>query len=220
MSVESPLRSGTDRPLSLIETLRFDPAHGCIRADLHLARMAASAQHFGKKFDLDTATRELHNIKSDTQLRVRLYLDEQDMLTLTANPFVPIRSGQSWTVAIARTKLDAANSVLMHKTSLRQTYDEARAEFDTANVNEVILKNQHGHVCEGAITSVFVQKGDILVTPPLHDGLLRGVLRQELLETGKAVEGTVTPQHLETLPFFVGNSLRGLIPAKLYPNES
>lgn len=41
-----------------------------------------------------------------------------------------------------------------------------------------------------------------------------GVLREMLLEEGKAVEGPVTPDDLKD-GFFVGNIVRGLIPAKL-----
>ncbi len=220
MSVESPLRGGTDRPLGLIETLRYEPAQGCIRAELHLARMAASAHHFVKKFDQDVARQKLTFIQSEAPLRVRLYLDEHDVLTLTTHPFVPIQRGQSWTVEIAKTKLDAANPLLLHKTSLRKIYESARTEYDAALVDEVILTNQHGHICEGTITNLFVQRGALLLTPPLQDGLLRGVLRQELLETGKAVEATITIDDLKSAPFFVGNSLRGLIPAKLLQDKS
>ena len=49
-----------------------------------------------------------------------------------------------------------------------------------------MLLNERGEVCEGTITSVFVDIGDgALLTPPLRCGLLPGVLRGEMLDAGK-----------------------------------
>lgn len=219
MSVESTLRSRTDQPLGLIETLRYQPDIGCIRQDRHLARMSNSAQHFGKVFDPRDAAAKLKALSGDQVLRVRLYLDEHDLLTLSAHPYLPIAKDKFWTVAIAQTKLQSSNPLLAHKTNLRKTYEAARGEFDQELVDEVLLCNEQGNLCEGAITNVFVQKGQQLLTPLLANGLLRGVLREELLETGQASEALLKPSDLEEFPFFVGNSLRGLIPAKLLRDQ-
>jgi para-aminobenzoate synthetase/4-amino-4-deoxychorismate lyase len=54
----------------------------------------------------------------------------------------------------------------------------------------------------------------VLLTPPLSAGLLPGVLRAELIESGRAVEAALTRADLNH-GFFVGNALRGLIPATL-----
>ncbi|HEY0281959.1 MAG TPA: aminodeoxychorismate synthase component I [Rhizomicrobium sp.] len=50
------------RPLELIETLRFSPGEGFIRSDLHLERMARSAETFGMKFDIRQAHRALDEV--------------------------------------------------------------------------------------------------------------------------------------------------------------
>jgi len=56
----------------------------------------------------------------------------------------------------------------------------------------------------------------LFLTQPLRCGCLPGVLRQEMLLNGKAKEQVL---YLEDLiipnKLFVGNSLRGLIPADL-----
>ncbi|MBL7372835.1 hypothetical protein INQ23_26340, partial [Escherichia coli] len=46
----------------------------------------------------------------------------------------------------------------------------------------------------------------------LARGLLPGVLRAELIETGRAVEGDLMPADLAG-GFYVGNALRGLVSA-------
>ena len=50
-----------------------------------------------------------------------------------------------------------------------------------------------------------------LNTPPLGSGLLAGVQRAELLETGRAIEAVLRPEDLACGTILVGNSLRGLV---------
>jgi 4-amino-4-deoxychorismate lyase len=216
MPVESPLRGRNNQHFGLIETLRYEPDFGCIRADRHVARMETSAAHFSRKFDANNARSLLAKVSGEAPLRLRLFLDEQDRLSLTSHPFVPVPEVTIWKVAIAQSiRLEANNPFLAHKTTLRSHYDQARAEYPVDMADEIILLNEQGHVCEGTITSVFVEQERILMTPPLADGLLRGILREELLETGKAIEHPLVPDDLERGQFFVGNSLRGLLPARL-----
>ncbi len=215
MSIEGPLRSRQHQPLSLIETLRYEPGIGCIRADRHIKRMTNSALALGKHFDVVRATHDLRAIGASIPLRVRLVLDHENQLTLGTFPFTPTPPETIWRIAIAATKLDASDPLLQHKTSLRDRYEAGRAEYPISEIDEVLLENQHGHLCEGTITNLFLKRGGTLVTPPLEDGLLKGVLRQEMLDSGMAEEGVVTRQDLDNNQFFIGNSLRGLISAVL-----
>ena len=82
----------------------------------------------------------------------------------------------------------------------------------------MILLNEAGQVCEGTITSLFLDMGNgaPLRTPALTCGLLAGVLRGELIEKGEAVEANLTIDDIGSASkIFVGNSLRGLIAARL-----
>jgi 4-amino-4-deoxychorismate lyase len=80
-------------------------------------------------------------------------------------------------------------------------------------LDEVLLQNGAGEVCDGTITTVFFDAGQGLRTPPLRCGLLPGVLREEMLETGQAQEGVLRAGDLPQVRLWVGNSLRGLTPA-------
>ena len=72
-------------------------------------------------------------------------------------------------------------------------------------------------ISEPTITSFFVDDGSgILKTPPLECGLLPGILREKLLQNDKAVEAVLTLDDARRAEgVFLGNSLRGLIPAEL-----
>jgi para-aminobenzoate synthetase/4-amino-4-deoxychorismate lyase len=99
---------------------------------------------------------------------------------------------------------------LRHKTSDRAFYDEARRS--RPDCDEVLFTTLDGRLTEGSITALFVERDGTLHTPRLEAGLLPSVLRRELVDTGRAVEADLFAADLDA-PFYVGNSLRGLIPA-------
>ena len=145
-------------------------------------------------------------------LRVRLELFPDGRTEVQTAPFIPLAPDATWRLKIAETRLASSDPLLRHKTSRRGLYTSARAEFPAANADEVILTNERGELCEGTITSLFLDDGSgILKTPPLACGLLAGILREELLESGKATERVLRPDDLAGGTIFVGNSLRGLI---------
>jgi 4-amino-4-deoxychorismate lyase len=216
MPSESAVRNGNGAGFELIETLRWEPTHGFIRLERHMARLAASGREFGFELspgDIDHALRNA--VGGNAPLRVRLTLARDGKSEVTTQPYAPLAPDAVWMLKIAETRLDANDPLLRHKTTRRTVYDAARAEFSRDEADEVILLNQHGQVCEGTITNVFVDTGDgVLLTPPLRCGLLPGVLRGELLESGKVRELVLTEDDLRGAnAIFVGYSLRGLIRA-------
>lgn len=213
--MEDPLRNLSEHDLTkleLIETLRFTAGLGYARLDLHLGRMARSAAALDFPFQRSDALSCLATITGPGARRVRLALRRDGSLSLSSGPLQP--NPDHWTVAIAEARLDAADPWLRHKTSRRALYDRTRAELPD-RVDEVLFCNRDGSLCEGTITNIFVQRGGRLLTPPLSAGLLPGVLRQELLASGRATEADLGPIDLDNADaVFVGNSLRGLIPAR------
>lgn len=203
---------------SLIETMRFEPGSGILRERLHAARFRNSARklgYSGHEIAWAAALDEAETIDRTTRLRLELFSDGRfDIATV---PFTPQDASTVWKVRIARlSRLDSTQPLLRHKTSLRGVYDAARAEYPRDEADEVLLLNDRGELCEGAITSLFVEADDgTLLTPPLSSGCLAGVLRTSLLCARKARVAWLLPSDLEGRAFFVGNSLRGLIRARM-----
>jgi 4-amino-4-deoxychorismate lyase len=218
MPAEGALRDGTAAGFELIETLRWEPGDGFVRLDRHLQRLAKSAKALGFSHDAK-ATREVLAgcAGGSAALRVRLTLAQDGSIAVTNAPFELLPADAVWTVRVANTRLDSADPLLRHKTTRRQVYEAARAEFSRGEVDEVLLLNERGEVCEGTITNLFADFGDgVLATPRLDCGLLPGVLRAELLDEGKAREAVFGIDALKLAEaVFVGNSLRGLIRARL-----
>lgn len=225
MPVESALRDGDGAGFELIETLRWERGQGFIRLERHLARLYASASKLGFACDpakiggmlAQAVSASDRQTPASSFLRVRLTLAQNGSVQCSAQPFALLPPQIVWTLRTARTHLTSTDALLRHKTSRRAVYDAARAEFTHPQADEVILLNERGEVCEGAITSLFADFGDgQLKTPALQCGLLAGVLRGEMIDDGAAVEGVLMPDDLQKAKaLWVGNSLRGLIRAEL-----
>jgi para-aminobenzoate synthetase/4-amino-4-deoxychorismate lyase len=198
------------RRFDLIETMAFDPEAGIPRLERHLARMKASADALGFTFDRHDARNELQaaTFRLRTARRIRLVLATSGAVAIEVSP-LPAAPAGAVPVAVVPLPVAARDFRLRHKTSDRAFYDTART---ASGAFEAIFVDPHGYLTEGSFTSLFVAREGTLVTPPLSRGLLPGVLRAELIDAGRAVEGELTPADLAG-EFFIGNALRGLIPA-------
>lgn len=195
----------------LIETMRYEPELGFPDLDLHLERLARSAETFGFNLDIAAITQALR-VEAQTHRgakRVRL--------AVTRTGAFSIESGEAPTpltapakVALSALPVSARDFRLRHKTSDRGFRDQALA---ASGAFEVIFFDAEGFLTDGAFTNVFAPRGGLLLTPPASRALLPGVLRQKLLASGAAIEAELTPAELGA-NFFIGNALRGLIAAQ------
>ncbi|MBB4152134.1 para-aminobenzoate synthetase/4-amino-4-deoxychorismate lyase [Sphingomonas jinjuensis] len=203
------ITAGVRQP-DLIETMAFDPDTGLTLIERHLARMKASALALGYTFDRHAARNELQaaTFRLRTPRKVRLLLGAGGQFAIVVAPLPPALPVPA-RVAAVPLPVDPSDVRLRHKTSDRGFYDEARR---TAGTDEVAFVGPDGLLTEGSFTSIFVERDGILVTPPLARGLLPGILREQLIDEGRAIEGDLTAADLGD-GFLIGNALRGLVPA-------
>ncbi len=212
----------TDPPKSfeLIETLLWEKDKGFWLLERHMERLAASALYFNFKLDeaevLSALERDAVSQDRD-RLRVRLLLAEDGRVTVTSTPLPAPEKAAVMRYVISPTKLDSADAFLFHKTTRRELYDQEWAHYSqTGGADEVVYVNERGELAEGSRTNIFIEQNGQLLTPPLPSGLLPGVLRAELLATGKAKEAVLTLDDLRSAKVaYLGNSVRGLVPAQL-----
>ncbi|MEM9845255.1 MAG: aminotransferase class IV family protein [Pseudomonadota bacterium] len=211
--MESPLRPPADPGFELIETFLWTPGQGVVRQARHLDRLRRTAEQFD--ISLPDVDAQIDALSSPGPLRVRLSVGMDGDVTLTHRPFQPLATGTIWRLGLSEHRLRADDPWLTVKTTQRQLYDAARASLP-ADLDELLFLNENDWLCEGTITNVFVDLGEGLLTPPLSCGVLPGVLRQELIESGRAREAHLKVASLSDChALYVGNSLRGLIPARM-----
>ena len=203
------------------------------RLSRHLCRLANSAQYWSFDFDNEAAERYLedvvkqvvngheNDVQSASTFRLRLQLDRHGALShrVEAIELSPMESPQSKEalhadefpvveLTLVRTAISAEDTFLTHKTSRREAYDRAVKEVPVGC--EPLMFNTLGNVTESAIANIVYQMNGELFTPPLTDGLLPGVLRDELLDKGVINERTLPVVDLKSVEaFWLINSLRG-----------
>lgn len=202
-------------PPALIETLRYED--GYRRLERHLARMAASAKVLGHAWRRDEVERALAAAAEDRTgaWRVRVELQGDGRVSWRAQP-LGAPPPEPVAVALAEETVEADDPWRRHKTTRRALYDAATEAAAARGLADVLFLNDRGGLVEGAVSNVFVARGDRVLTPPLGAGALPGVLRAELLERGWAVEEEVDADLLRAAErLWIGSSLRGLRSARL-----
>jgi len=201
-----------DGRFDLLETMAFDPVEGIRLLELHLERLKSSATALDFAVDRHDARNELQAATFRLRERSRLRL----LVSRRGSVAIEVREHRTWPQAIMQVAIVPRNASkddlrLAHKTTDRAIYRDALKRGGTY---EVLMTDEEGFLTEGCFSSIFVERGDKLVTPPLSRGLLPGVLRRSLLEMGEAVEADLKPRDLEN-GFFIGNAARGMVAASL-----
>ena len=187
----------------MIETMLWD-GQRFPRLGLHMQRLERSALALG--WDAPLGVMAALAEMPEGAARVRLTLDRSGALRVETAA-LPMAMAE-WRLVLAGVRLISRDPWLQVKSTRRAVYDAARAALPVG-VDEVIFANERGEVCEGAITSVFFDRGYGMRTPPLRCGVLPGVLRAEMA----VVEEVLLAEDLSKVRLWVGNALRGLAPA-------
>jgi para-aminobenzoate synthetase / 4-amino-4-deoxychorismate lyase len=183
-----------DRPVELLETIRFSPAgEGFLLAD-HLDRMASSARMLGYAFDREPARRAADEAAASLAgaARVRLLSSPDGRVRAEASP-LPSSAG-TVRVRVATDPVDPHDVRLRHKTVDRDIYQ--RRLQAAGPCDDVILINTAGELTESTIANLALVIGGVAWTPPVDAGLLPGVFRADLLRRGRLRERRLRPADL------------------------
>jgi len=198
----------------LIETMAFTPDAGIPLLEPHLERIKASAEELGFSFDRHAVRNAIQALCFDAErpAKLRLVIARSGAYTLELGEMPPPLP-QPALCAVMRLPVDSGDWRLRHKQSDRGFYEAGLTAAQAAGAHEALFLRPDGLVTEGSFTNLFVERDGQLLTPPLGLGLLPGVLRRSLIEQGRAVEAELTLADLGA-GFFIGNALRGLMPAR------
>lgn len=216
--------------LGLFETLRTWNGRAPL-LDRHLARLTRSAGQLGVPIDpaaspnaeAVAALLDANRVREDVVLRITLTggfnETEGSTLWMRTGPLPPPIRREGAVVEHGTWKVFQNDPIARHKTlnywSRRQAYESARA----LGYDEVLSETQSFHVGEGSRTNLFLVSGDALLTPPLEEPIVPGIMRALVLEQAQWVALTVVSDRVLDWEMvwladevFLTNSVRGIIP--------
>jgi para-aminobenzoate synthetase/4-amino-4-deoxychorismate lyase len=201
---------------SLLETMGFDPAtadeiDGGIRnLQRHLARLASSAAYFGMPAPTE-AEGQIAKAVSGLRVsaRVRLVFGFDGRFEVETSPLDKEELGSDpLKLCVDSEPLNSFDVGLFHKTTDRRRYDDRAQRHGQAD--DVVLINERDEVTETTRANLAVRIGVRWLTPSLDCGLLPGVERASLLDSGRLIERVVTLDQLRRADeVAIFSSLRG-----------
>lgn len=214
----------------LFETLFGAREAGLRYLDRHLARLAASAQTLAFDCDMERIRNEAlrygAELPEDGQNRVRIRLERSGTFEVNHDPLRPLDAapmtllwGDDWGFV----PQSSSNPLLLHKTSLRDDYDNGWKLAESLGAFDMLFFNERGELTEGGRSNLFLRMKDRWWTPPLSSGVLPGIMRGVLLgdrsfDAGERV--LFLSDLLDAEDLLLCNSLRGCMQTKLLRRKS
>ena len=206
-------------PFNLLESMKYHAKHGIVLFERHLARLKKSALFFNFMFDekaIRCLVQELTStLSTETNYKIRLTLSKNGVLNIDATNISALKIPETRVVTLySSERTQKENSMLQHKTTDSSTRRFYNNVFSTISDKyyDVIFMNQDGFITESSRANLFIQRGEKILTPAIHCGLLPGIMRQKLLEENTSIEETcLTPTDLHQADkIWLTNSVRGI----------
>jgi len=156
------------------------------------------------------------------EYKARLELDRTGEIRCEAVALEAAPAHRRLTILLSDQATRSDDPLLFHKTTYRPLYEAAHQRALRLGHADIIFLNERGEITEGAISTLFVQRQDRLLTPPVTCGLLPGVYRHWVLDTNaKASEAILRPEDLRTADaIYICNAVRGWRAVSLAPVRS
>jgi branched-chain amino acid aminotransferase len=213
----SPFNYGFLYGYGIFETMRsYDGS--IFRLDRHLARLHESARAIKiseqlSAFDLEKACKDLLKANKLTDARVRLTVtaaegdivpnpDTCDGITvfIAARKLTPLPNGkyeQGYSAIVSAYRRNSFSPIANLKSTSYLENFLVRQESKDAGVEEAVLLNDQGFVCEGSRTNIFLVNGQMLITPSIESGALPGITREAVLELATSTGITAVVKQTE-----------------------
>jgi branched-chain amino acid aminotransferase len=135
-------------------------------------------------------------------------------IIIIADYLAPLFEGKNATAIIAFTRRNSVTAINPMIKSLNYLNNIlARIEANKAGVNEALMLNQNGTVCEGTGDNIFIVKAGVIITPPPSAAILLGITRQVVIDLAekegiKVIERSITVHELYNADesFFTGTA--------------
>jgi para-aminobenzoate synthetase/4-amino-4-deoxychorismate lyase len=211
-------------PAGLLETMSYHPSTGGDTGSKvrnlpeHLVRLASSAAYLGFPAPHRAGARVAESVAGlSAPARVRMVLHADGRLEVDATPLPDeVAPARHLRLCIDAEPVFSSDATLFHKTTDRDRYSQRALRHPHAD--DVVLINERHEVTETTRANLAVRLAGRWWTPALDCGLLPGVERGRLLDSGVLAERVVTVDDLcRAEAVATLSSLRGWRAAQLLP---
>ena len=174
--------------------------------DQHLERLTKASRYFAFPFDPEDLRQkiemECQACDSHQDYRLRIFLSKSGEMELSRQILAPL-SPSFCKAKLCLQEADLNQSFIYFKTTHRPHL--------SLGEQEKIYHNKSGELLETSIGNLVLKIAGKLYTPPVRLGILPGIYRQHLLETGQVEEKVLTVPDLDQAEAIYGcNAVRGL----------
>ena len=174
--------------------------------DQHLERLTKASRYFAYPFDPEELRQKIEEecqaCDSHQDSRLRITLSKSGEMKLSRQILTPL-SPSFCKAKLCLQEADLNQSFTYFKTTHRPHL--------SLGEQEKIYHNKSGELLETSIGNLVLKINGKLYTPPISQGILPGIYRQHLLETGQVEEKVLTVADLNQAETIYGcNAVRGL----------
>lgn len=175
----------------LFETVRVENGTPQLLRE-HLGRARKSAVILGYQIPSDAEIfQKLGSLDRVELGRMRLTFGET--FQVSVDPYVDTTHGAR--IGIRNLEIDA--QAKLHKTFPYTSNLAMLTEARVDGFDEIIVVNQNGKVCEGAVSNFVFRIDGLWVTPSLDSGVLPGIIRGLVVSSGLAIEAEIDGTELD-----------------------
>ena len=146
---------------------------------------------------------------SSELIGVRLH-DLESSFTVFAVPFgtyIDIDRGISCGVSSWRRVDDNAIPARSKITGSYVNAALAKTEAQEAGFDEAIVLTNEGHVSEGSAENLFMIRGGTLITPPVTDNILEGIVRASIMRIARDLEIPLEVRSIDRTELYIADEL-------------
>ena len=172
----------------------------------HLERLTKASRYFANPFDPEDLRQKIEEecqaCDANQDYRLRISLSKSGEIELSRQILTPLSP------SFCKTKLCLQEADLNQSFTYFKTTHRPHLSLGK---QEIIYHNAAGELLETSIGNLVLKINGKLYTPPIRLGILPGIYRQHLLETGQVKEKITTLEDLNQAEAIYGcNAVRGL----------
>lgn len=185
----------------------------CFLSD-HVKRINMSLEAFGIERRLtETCLSQLIHTNSWQNTVLKIVISETNAIAITRSiPYTEKHYEEGFSLTQSTVTKSSRSAFIAHKSLNYGENIWALKAAKKEGYNDCLFSNEFGNITESSLANLFIIEDGQLITPPLADGLLPGIIRSKIIENFEVKQEAITPERiLKCQGAFLTNCVVGVI---------